>query len=214
MPNCDERFLGIHGLLAPTGPNLGGLRPISRNHARFPVSILLEMKTLAGRHRIERQDLEGILEILVLYEDIIMAKRAKDLCDSLAQRLRCKLDLSFWSFEVLRVTHLLWAVAETARSATLIIVAADGQRQLPSVVKTLVAMFSYGKPNAASAVAAMLGMPAGHRQDFSPAYASLQQALSATGTAFFSEVIELDERSWGSGRSDRRGQSRELCKVD
>ena len=178
------------------------------------MSILSEMKTLAGRRRIKWQDREGTLETLILYEDIHMGKRAKDLCDSLSQRLSCKLDMSFWSFEVLRVPHLLRAVAETARRATLIIIAADGQRQPPSVVKTLAAMFSYGQPNSESALVALLGMPAGHRQDFSPAYACLKQAVSATGTAFFSEVIELERRSWGSDKPDRRQQSRELCKVN
>jgi hypothetical protein len=153
------------------------------------------MNTLAGRHGNAGVVAEVIHDILVLYEDVGMGKRAKVLCDSLENGLgeRYKLEVSYWSFEVLRFTDLLRAVAETARRATLIVVAADGKRPLPSWVKTLVAMFLYGEPNGECAVVALLSMPSEHGQDFSPAYAYLKRTASAAQLALFSHVIELDE---------------------
>jgi len=169
------------------------------------VSILSEMNTLAGRHGNARQEAEVMHDILVLYGDVGMGKRAKLLCDSLADGLgeRCKLDVSYWSFEVLRFPDLLRAVAETARRATLIVLAADGKRPLPCWVKTLVAMFLYGEPNGECAVEALLGMPAEHGPDFSPAYAYLKRTASAARLALFSQLIELDEGA--ASESDATG---------
>jgi hypothetical protein len=139
-------------------------------------------------------DGEADVEVLVLYDDIIIGKQAKGLCDCLAEELgeKCKLQASFWSFKVLYIPQVLQAVAESARTATFIVIAVDGHKQLPFGVKTLVSMFSYGKARAEGALVALLRMPPGYGEDVCPAYAYLKDAVNGAGLAFFSEIIELD----------------------
>src|SRR6267378_8100973 len=78
------------------------------------------------------------LGVLIVYDSVRSGKRAKDLCDRLAQRLprNCKLNLSVWSLSALQLPTLAQAAAGEAEHAALLIVAVNGDETLPRHVET------------------------------------------------------------------------------
>src|SRR5258708_11055337 len=78
------------------------------------------------------------LGVLIVYARVRSGKRAKDLCDRLAQRLprNCRLNLSVWSLSALQLPTLAQAAASEAEHASLLIVAVNGDETLPRHVET------------------------------------------------------------------------------
>ena len=158
------------------------------------------------------------LDVLIIYDSVRSGKRAKDLCDRLAQRLprNCRLNLSVWSLSALQLPTLAQAAAGEAEHAALLIVAVNGDETFPRHVKTFLHRCARAIHAADGALVAQFHSILKMNEELCPAYGCLKQIAHHTGLRFFSEVVaqpeeELDRSSAESLRASElrpRGQFR------
>jgi len=143
-------------------------------------------------------------DVLFVYDSVRSGKRAKELCDRLAQQLApdSKLNFSVWSMSALQLPTLAHAAACEAEHAALLIVAVKGDKTLPPQVRNCLYWCARGVRAADGALVAQLhGIPEVN-EELCPAYGCLRQIAHDNGIRFFSEVVELpeDELGFSSGR--------------
>ena len=146
----------------------------------------------------------GNSDVLIVYDSIRSGKRAKELCDRLAQQLAPdgKLNFHVWSMSALQLPALAQAAAREAEHAALLIVAVKGDKTLPPQVRNCLYWCARGVRAPAGALVAQLhGIPKVN-EELCPAYGCLRQIAHYNGIRFFSEVVELpeDELDFSSGR--------------
>ena len=144
------------------------------------------------------------LGVLIVYDSVRSGKRAKELCDRLAQPLAPdgKLNFSVWSMSALQLPALAQAAAREAEHAALLMVAVKGDKTLPPQVRNCLYWRARGVRAADGALVAQLhGIPKVN-EELCPAYGCLRQIAHYNGIRFFSEVVELpeDELDFSSGR--------------
>ena len=139
------------------------------------------------------------LDVLIVYDTVRSGKRAKDLCDRLGQQLApdCKLNLKVWSLSALQLPTLAQAAASAAEHAALLIVAVNGDKTLPQLVKNCLPSCARGIRAADGALVAQLHGIVKMSEKLCPAYGCLRQIAHHTGVQFFSEVVELREDELG-----------------
>src|SRR5258705_535856 len=79
------------------------------------------------------------LDVIIVYDSVRSAKRAKELCDRLGKQLApdSKPNLSVWSLSALQfLPTTARAAASKAEHAALLIVAVHGDKTLPRLVKS------------------------------------------------------------------------------
>src|SRR6266436_3542726 len=136
------------------------------------------------------------LDVLIVYDTVRSGKRAKDLCDRLGQQLApdCKLNLKVWSLSALQLLPTMaQAAASEAEHAALLIVAVNGDKTLPQLVKNCLHSCARRIRAADGALVAQLHGIVKMNEEFCPAYDCLRQIAHHAGVQFFSEVIELRE---------------------
>ena len=134
-------------------------------------------------------------DVLIVYDSVRSGKRAKELCDRLGQQLApdCKLNFSVWSLSALQLPTLAQAAASAAEHAALLIVAVNGDKPLPRLVKSCLHRCARAIHAADGALVAQLHGILKMNEEFCPAYDCLRQISHHAGVQFFSEVIELRE---------------------
>jgi hypothetical protein len=136
------------------------------------------------------------LGVLIVYDSVRPGKRAKELCDQLAQQLApdCELNLGVWSFSALELLpHLARAAASEAEHAALLIVAVHGDKTLPRPIKSFLHRCARAIHGADGALVAQLHGILKMNEELCPAYGCLRQIAQHAGVRFFSEVVELPE---------------------
>ena len=135
------------------------------------------------------------LDVLIVYDSVRSGKRAKELCDRLGQQLApdCKLNFSVWSLSALQLPTLAQAAASAAEHAALLIVAVNGDKPLPRLVKSCLHRCARAIHAADGALVAQLHGILKMNEEFCPAYDCLRQIAHHAGVQFFSEVVELRE---------------------
>ena len=135
---------------------------------------------------------EHALDMVILYDNLDAGKRAKELCDRIAGRLgdSCKLKLHCGSFSMLSNPVAARVVTFQIMSAPCLIVACNGNDDLPRPVEAFLKESARVMCGAGTALVAQLhGIPGG-REEQLPAHRCLQQIAANAGIPFFSEVIE------------------------
>jgi len=135
-------------------------------------------------------------EVLIVYDSVPSGKRAKELCDRLGRQFTpdCELNLSVWSLSALELLPpLAQAAASEAEHAALLIVAVNGDKPLPRLVKSCLHRCARAIHAADGALVAQLHGILKMNEEFCPAYDCLRQIAHHAGVQFFSEVIELRE---------------------
>jgi len=136
------------------------------------------------------------LGVLIVYDSVRSGKRAKELCDRLGRQFTpdCELNLSVWSLSALELLPpLAQAAASEAEHAALLIVAVNGDKPLPRLVKSCLHRCARAIHAADGALVAQLHGILKMNEEFCPAYDCLRQIAHHAGVQFFSEVIELRE---------------------
>ena len=129
------------------------------------------------------------LTVVMAYDDLSTAKRAKETWDHLLHNLGedYLLQLRLWKFEVLRVPELREAAARDAVSADLIFIAARETANLPAEVKEWIDLWLRQKHNHPSAIA-VSSDPAG------PCAAYLREVAQQAGMDFFAATTPSQSR--------------------
>jgi hypothetical protein len=140
------------------------------------------------------------LDVLIVYDSVRSGKRAKELCDRLAQQLPPdrKLSFSLWSLSALQLPTLAQAAASAAECAALLIVAVNGEKALPRPVRNCLYWCARGIRAADGALVAQLHGILKINQELSPAYCYLRQIAHHDDLRFFSEVVELPDNELDS----------------
>jgi len=141
------------------------------------------------------------LDVLIVYDTVRSGKRAKDLCDRLGQQLApdCKLNLKVWSLSALQLLPTMaQAAASEAEHAALLIVAVNGDKTLPQLVKNCLHSCAWGIRAADGALVAQLHGIVKMSEKLCPAYGCLRDIAHHAGVRFFSEVVELPENELDS----------------
>jgi len=133
------------------------------------------------------------MEVLIIYDSVRSGKRAKELCDRLAQQLAPDSELIFsvWSLCALQLPTLVQAVASEAEHATLLIVAVNGDKTLPRPVRNCLYWCARRIRSADGALVAQLHGILKMNEELCPAYGCLRQVAHYNGIRFFSEVVDL-----------------------
>src|SRR6267154_597231 len=136
------------------------------------------------------------MEVLIVYDNIRSGKRAKELCDRLAQQLApdSELNFSVWSLTALQLLPTMaQADARAAEHAALLIVAVNGDKTLPRLVKSFLHRCARSIHAADGALVAQLHGILKMNEELSPVYGCLRQIAHHAGVRFFSEVVKLPE---------------------
>src|SRR5882672_7657790 len=134
------------------------------------------------------------VDVLIVYDSVRSGKRAKELCDRLGKQLApdCKPNLSVWSLSALQLLPTMaQAVARAAEHAALLIVAVNGDKTLPRLVKSFLHRCARAIHAADGALVAQLHGILKMNEELCPAYGCLREIAHHAGVRFFSEVIEL-----------------------
>ena len=134
-------------------------------------------------------------EFLIIYDSVRAGKRAKELCDRLGQRLApdCELNFSAWSLSALGLPSVARAAAREAERAALLIVAVNGDKNLPHAVKNCLHQCACGIHTAGGALVAQLHGILKMNEELCQARGCLRDIAHHAGVNFFSEVVELPE---------------------
>jgi len=137
----------------------------------------------------------GNSDVLIVYDSIRSGKRAKELCDRLAQQLAPdgKLNFSVWSLSALQLPTLAQAAAREAEHAALLIVAVHGDKTLTRRVKSLLHTCARAIHAADGALVAQLHGILKMNAELCPAYGCLREIAGHSGARFFSEAVELPD---------------------
>ena len=141
------------------------------------------------------------LTVLVAYDTLRSAIKAKALCDRLTQQITpaCGLTLGYWSLSAMQQPSLAQAVDNEAASAELLIVAVNGDECLETPVKrSLVRCIRRVRAHGGALVAQLYGILK-MDEELSPTYGCLKQLAQELGVDFFSEVlepVESDFEAW------------------
>jgi len=152
------------------------------------------------------------MEVLIVYDSVRSGKRAKELCDRLAQQLApdSELNFSVWSLSALQLPTLAQAVASEAEHAALLIVAVHGDKTLPQPVRNCLYWCAREIHAADGALVAQLHGILKMNEEICPAYGCLREIAHHVGVRFFSEVVELPEAELDLlTRNNPRGRSTE-----
>jgi hypothetical protein len=134
-------------------------------------------------------------DVLIVYDNVRAGKRAKELCDRLGQRLvpDSALNFSAWSLSALGLPPVAQAAAREAESAALLIVAINGDKNLPQAVKNGLHRCACGIHTAGGAIVAQLHGILKMNEELCQACGCLRQIAHHAGVDFFSEVVQLSE---------------------
>lgn len=132
------------------------------------------------------------LNVLVAYDNLCSAIKAKDFCDQLAQRLapECGLQLSLWSHSALQIPQLARAAEDEVTQTDLLIVAVSGDEALPPLVKSWFSRCTRKLRYPSGALAVRLQGILRLNLELSPVYECLKHIADNAGVDFFSEVVE------------------------
>ncbi len=136
------------------------------------------------------------LEVMVIYDDIGAAKRAKELCDRVSQRLSpaFRLNLSVWKLSMLRFPEISRVATEAAQRVVAIIFAAKGHTDLLPQAKAWIENVTGQRRAGANCVlVALLHHIPRFAIELAPAWISLRRFARNGGMGFFSGTIELRE---------------------
>ena len=136
------------------------------------------------------------LDVIIVYDSVRSAKRAKELCDRLGKQLApdSKPNLSVWSLSALQfLPTTARAAASKAEHAALLIVAVHGDKTLPRLVKSCLHRCARAIHAADGALVAQLHGILKMNEELCPAYGCLREIAHDAGVRFFSEVVELPE---------------------
>ena len=137
----------------------------------------------------------GTSEVIIVYDSVRAGKRAKELCDCLGQRLApgYELNPSVWSLSALELPLVARVAAREAERAALLIVAVNGDKNLPQAVKNCLHRGARGIHTAGGALVAQLHGILKVNEELCQACGCLRQIARHAGVGFFSEVVELPE---------------------
>jgi hypothetical protein len=136
------------------------------------------------------------LEVMVVYDDIGAAKRAKELCDRVSQRLGpgFKLNLSVWRLSMLRFPEISRVATEAAQRVVAIIFTAKGHTDLLPQAKAWIEKVTRQKRRSADCVlVALLHHIPRFAIELAPAWISLHCFARNGGMEFLSGTIEPRE---------------------
>jgi hypothetical protein len=136
--------------------------------------------------------LRASLDVLIAYDHINSGKHAKELCDRLGEQLAagCEIHVKLWKFAVLHFPGAMQAAAREAARAALVIIAANGEEDLPLPVKSWIRLWADHKEGDGGALVAQFHGIARVVKELAPAHAYLSQIARNAGLDFFSQVIE------------------------
>jgi hypothetical protein len=128
-----------------------------------------------------------LLEVLVLYEDLGTALRAKRSLDLLPEQLAGEVGRGtrLWRLDLLRQPMLAEQAAIEAAAADLIILSLHSRPELPGKLQNWLNRWRDLKEHRPYALAALLDPQPVHRADENPMMARLKQFAAAADTDFF-----------------------------
>lgn len=128
------------------------------------------------------RDINSAINVVIAYEDLETGKRAMKTYEYMVRQLgeQCLFANQMWKFDALSVPKLKDIAAKDAAAAEIIIISAQGGRDLPAEVKTWIEMW-LGYKTEASALVALFDS----ESDFNPARAYLADIASRAQIEFF-----------------------------
>jgi len=130
---------------------------------------------------------------VVAYEDVVAAKRAKEICD----RLRCSIggaiafEMHLWRFDVLRTSGLRDTAVKDAVQARLIMLATRGREELPAETKAWIELWvaqRQARPGALVLLVETIGESANLRSI--PQYGYLESVALRARMEFFASISQ------------------------